>query len=174
MRLACGLRVGQHNHSTLRTEHPLCDPARRCVRPVAPISIGRGQAVCRQPPLADIVNERAAPTEVGARLAGSEVQILVEDRGPGVPPGDVTRIFDKFYRVQHEGVCHGAGLGLAISHGIIDAHRGRIWAANRPDGGAIVAFALPVRPSESPHGGAGTQTDRGDRAPQWATPGRAS
>jgi two-component system, OmpR family, sensor histidine kinase KdpD len=117
-----------------------------------------------------------APVEVAARLVGNEVQIRVEDRGPGVPPGDITRIFDKFYRVQHDGVgAHGAGLGLAISHGIVEAHGGRIWAANRPDGGAIVAFALPVRPSEAV-AGPERRTDGGGepRTPEWATPGRAS
>jgi two-component system, OmpR family, sensor histidine kinase KdpD len=115
-----------------------------------------------------------SPVDVSGRLAGSEVQIRVEDRGPGVPPGDITRIFDKFYRVQHDGVGgHGAGLGLAISHGIIDAHGGRIWAANRPDGGAVVAFALPVRAPEAAASG-DRRTDGGDRAPEWATPGRAS
>jgi two-component system, OmpR family, sensor histidine kinase KdpD len=115
-----------------------------------------------------------APVEVAARLAGNEVHIRVEDRGPGVPPGDITRIFDKFYRIQHDGAAgHGAGLGLAISHGIIDAHGGRIWAANRPDGGAIVAFALPIRPPETAAVG-DRRTDGGDRAPEWATPGRAS
>ncbi|HEV2283526.1 MAG TPA: sensor histidine kinase KdpD [bacterium] len=126
-----------------------------------------------------------APIEITARLVGNEVQIRVEDRGPGVPPGDVARIFDKFYRIQHDGAGHGAGLGLAISHGIIDAHGGRIWAANRPDGGAIVAFALPVRLPEPSGGlppqagdpdarGAGRPAAGGDRASQWATPGRAS
>src|SRR5579864_889112 len=116
-----------------------------------------------------------APVEVVARLAGNEVQIRVEDRGPGVPPGDIARIFDKFYRIQHDGADgHGAGLGLAISHGIIGAHGGRIWAANRPGGGAVVAFALPVRPPEPSSAAADTRTDRGDRAPEWATPGRAS
>ena len=114
-----------------------------------------------------------AAIDVGARLAGGEVQIRVEDHGPGVPPGDVTRIFDKFYRIQHDGKGHGAGLGLAISQGIIAAHGGLIWAANRPEGGAIVAFALPLRPPASPQGGE-IPTDRGNRAPEWATPGRAS
>lgn len=107
-----------------------------------------------------------APIEIEARLAGDEVQIRVEDRGLGIPPGDVTRIFDKFYRVQHDGAGHGAGLGLAISHGIVDAHGGRIWAANRRDGGAVVAFALPVRLPQP--------AEQGDRASGWATPGRAS
>ena len=114
-----------------------------------------------------------APIEVGARLVVGEVQIRVEDRGPGVPPGDVTRIFDKFYRIQHDGKVHGAGLGLTISHGVIAAHGGRIWAANRPAGGAIVAFALPVRPPAAAHD-EDTRTDRGDRAPEWAISGPAS
>jgi two-component system, OmpR family, sensor histidine kinase KdpD len=124
-----------------------------------------------------------APVDVVARLLGNEVQIRVEDRGPGVPPGDMTRIFDKFYRVQHDGTgAHGAGLGLAISHGIIEAHGGRIWAANRPDGGAVVAFALPVRPPETAYGGdrrtdgggAGAGEPPAPRTSEWATPGRAS
>ena len=114
-----------------------------------------------------------APIDIGARLAGGEVQIRVEDRGPGVPPGDVTRIFDKFYRIHHDGKGHGAGLGLAISQGIIAAHGGLIWAANRPEGGATVAFALPLQPPVAAQAD-DTRTDRGHRAPEWATPGRGS
>jgi two-component system sensor histidine kinase KdpD len=103
-----------------------------------------------------------SPIEVGARLAGDELQIRVEDRGPGVPPGDVSRIFDKFYRIRHDGSEHGAGLGLAISHMIIYAHGGRIWAANRPEGGAVVTFAVPLRRSQP--------AEREERLPEWAMP----
>ena len=67
----------------------------------------------------------------------------IADRGPGVQPGDEQRVFQKFYRgtPKREG---GLGLGLAICQGIIEAHGGRIWAENRPDGGAVFRFTLPL------------------------------
>ncbi len=68
------------------------------------------------------------------------------DRGCGVPPGDLARIFDKFYRVQPSTGAGGTGLGLAICKGIVEAHHGRIWAENRPGGGIIVTLALPQEP----------------------------
>jgi two-component system sensor histidine kinase KdpD len=100
--------------------------------------------------------------DVEAQRVDNEVQIRVEDRGPGVPAADVGHIFDKFYRIRHDGTRHRPGLGLAISRMIIDAHGGRIWAANRPEGGAIVAFALPLR-SQQP-------AEQDGRAPEWTTP----
>jgi len=97
-----------------------------------------------------------AAIDISAARTGDEVQIRVEDRGPGIPPADLTRVFDKFYRTQHSGQDTGVGLGLAISHGIVQAHGGRIWAANRPEGGAMVAFALPLQ--RSPDEPAGRHT----------------
>ncbi len=73
------------------------------------------------------------------------VVVEVADRGPGVPPGDETRVFERFYRApgarQGDG---GIGLGLTICRAIVAAHSGRIWFANRPGGGAQVFFTLPV------------------------------
>jgi len=83
------------------------------------------------------------PVRIEARTAGGEVHVSVADRGLGIPHGDLTRIFDKFQRAAHPPDAGGLGLGLTISKGIIEAHGGRIWAANRPDGGAVVSFALP-------------------------------
>jgi two-component system sensor histidine kinase KdpD len=82
--------------------------------------------------------------EIQAQLNDGEVQISVLDRGIGIPPGDLSRVFDKFYRVHRPEHVTGTGLGLAISKGIVEAHGGRIWAANRPGGGAIVTIALPL------------------------------
>lgn len=62
------------------------------------------------------------------------------DRGPGIPPGQEERIFEKFYRAGQTG--GGVGLGLAICKAIITAHGGRIWAENRPGGGAVFRFTL--------------------------------
>jgi two-component system sensor histidine kinase KdpD len=74
------------------------------------------------------------------------VRVQVLDEGDGIPPGDLERIFDKFYRV-HKGdhVRAGTGLGLAISRGFVEAMHGTITAANRMDrSGAVFTIDLPI------------------------------
>jgi two-component system sensor histidine kinase KdpD len=89
------------------------------------------------------------PITVSARPIEGAVQVSVADRGPGVPADALDRIFDKFYRVAApERGPGGSGLGLAICQGIVAAHGGRIWVENRPGGGAILSFTLPVAPAE--------------------------
>jgi two-component system, OmpR family, sensor histidine kinase KdpD len=85
----------------------------------------------------------ASPIEISASRADGAIEIGVADRGPGVPPGDETRIFDKFYRAE-KGKGGGVGLGLTICKGIVTAHGGRIWAENRAGGGAAFRFTLPL------------------------------
>ncbi|GAP13295.1 osmosensitive K+ channel histidine kinase [Longilinea arvoryzae] len=80
---------------------------------------------------------------ISARALPEAVEICVADHGPGIPPEDLERIFDKFYRVQAKGGPQGTGLGLSICKGIIEAHGGQITARNRPEGGAEFAFTLP-------------------------------
>ncbi len=85
--------------------------------------------------------------EIGAQAGDGEVEISVADRGSGIPPDEIDHIFDKFYRVRAtDGSMRsvGSGLGLAVSKGLVEAHGGRIWAENRPGGGAIFRFTLPV------------------------------
>jgi two-component system sensor histidine kinase KdpD len=83
---------------------------------------------------------------VAASVVGGHVQLSVSDSGGGIPPDDIERIFDKFYRVQssdHKRA--GTGPGLAISRGFIEAMGGTLNAANRSDGnGAIFTLTLPV------------------------------
>ena len=89
-----------------------------------------------------------SPIDVSVRSEGEQVIINVADRGPGIPPGDLERVFDKFYRVlpSRQGVRYptGSGLGLAVSKGLVEAHGGRIWAENREGGGAVFSVALPA------------------------------
>lgn len=87
---------------------------------------------------------RGTPIEIDAKLDGEEVVVEVADRGPGLPPGTEERVFEKFYRAQEEGSQGGVGLGLAICRAIVEAHGGRIWAENRPGGGASFKFSLPA------------------------------
>jgi two-component system sensor histidine kinase KdpD len=81
--------------------------------------------------------------EVKAAVRDGSILVDVADRGPGLAPGEEARIFDKFHRAEGSHV-RGAGLGLAICRGIVQAHGGRIWAENRPGGGLSVRFTLPI------------------------------
>ncbi len=83
------------------------------------------------------------PIEVRAERNDGGVTVEVADRGPGIPPGDEERVFEKFHRGRAEGGAAGVGLGLAICRAIATAHGGRIWAENRPRGGASFKVALP-------------------------------
>lgn len=82
---------------------------------------------------------------ISSRAEHDRVLIAVEDEGPGVPPADLPRIFERFYRVDKARDRHGGGtgLGLAIARHLVGLHGGTIHAANRPDGGAVFTVALP-------------------------------
>ena len=86
-----------------------------------------------------------SPIEISASSVDGAVLVEVADRGPGLPSEDEKRIFDKFFRGGSGGAVRGAGLGLAICQGIVEAHGGQIWAENRPGGGVVFRFTLPVK-----------------------------
>jgi len=86
----------------------------------------------------------STPIDIRARCGVSDVQVSVADRGPGLPRGAEERVFDKFYRGDAPTRVGGAGLGLAICRGIVEAHGGTIRAAERVGGGAEFTFALPL------------------------------
>lgn len=83
---------------------------------------------------------------IQVRADQTEVTVSVRDAGPGIPPGDFERVFDKFYRTDSSDsqVAYGYGLGLYVCRRLVEAQGGRIWAENHPDRGAIFSFALPV------------------------------
>jgi len=80
---------------------------------------------------------------IHANVEGDEMHVQVSNQGPQVPPEHLERIFDKFYRITAADRVTGTGLGLSICKGIIEAHGGRIWAENVPDGLAF-NFTLPL------------------------------
>ena len=85
-----------------------------------------------------------APVEIAARAAGDMVDVMVCDRGPGLPPGGVEEVFGLFRRGQVESSIPGVGLGLAISRSIAEAHGGQVLGENRQGGGACFRLRLPV------------------------------
>jgi signal transduction histidine kinase len=81
---------------------------------------------------------------VDARRVGDEIRFRVHDNGPGIPEADLKNVFRPYWQAKK--TAHmGAGLGLAIVRGIIEAHRGRVWADNAPSGGAMFTFTIPVK-----------------------------
>jgi two-component system sensor histidine kinase KdpD len=90
---------------------------------------------------------RDGAVRVSARRDGAAALVEVKDDGPGFPPGEAERLFDKFYRAAGG---PGAGLGLAIARAIVTAHGGRIWAQAGEPRGATFAFTLPLGDAPPP------------------------
>jgi signal transduction histidine kinase len=82
---------------------------------------------------------------VRAEPFNDEVRVSVEDEGRGLSAETLQHMFERFWRADPaRGSKAGAGLGLAIAKGLVEAHGGQIWAENRPEGGARISFTLPA------------------------------
>lgn len=81
---------------------------------------------------------------ISVETSANAVEIAVADHGPGIPKGREDRLFEKFYQARHEAAQSGVGLGLAICRAIVEVHGGHIHARNRPGGGAVFTFVLPI------------------------------
>ena len=79
---------------------------------------------------------------ISAKRENDALLVEVADRGRGLAADELERVFEKFYHAKSASA--GAGLGLAICHAVVEAHGGRIWAENRPEGGAVFRFTLPL------------------------------
>ena len=86
--------------------------------------------------------------EISAELNKDNARVTIADPGEGIPSEDLTRVFDKFYRVQRPDSVSGTGLGLSISKGIVEAHNGNIQAVRREGGGTIIQIELPLKSVE--------------------------
>jgi two-component system, OmpR family, sensor histidine kinase ChvG len=106
-----------------------------------------GQVITNLLSNAQSFSEPGNKVRINCRRLRSDVEIVVDDDGPGIRPDALERVFERFYTDRpHQGFGQNSGLGLSISKQIIDAHGGRIWAENRAgpvneDGDATVAGA---------------------------------
>ena len=94
------------------------------------------------------VNYSPEGTEISisAKIMGNYVQVNVTDQGPGILPAERKLVFEAFRRGSKEenGPAKGAGLGLAICKGLIEAQGGRIWVKNKTTPGATISFTIPI------------------------------
>ena len=91
------------------------------------------------------------PVTLTAQRKGRSVVIAVTDKGAGIPESERERVFDMFYRIKAaQGATHGAGLGLSICRGFIEAHKGRIVADTGEGGvGTKIMIYLPAAKEEA-------------------------
>ncbi|WP_437630780.1 ATP-binding protein [Sorangium sp. So ce854] len=89
----------------------------------------------------------SAPIRVTLSRRGAEVEVAIENRGRGIPPDELPRLFQRFQRLssgQSSKAAPGTGLGLYICKGIVEAHGGRLWAQSTPDETTSFHFTLPL------------------------------
>jgi len=91
-------------------------------------------ALEQQPP------QRRRLTVVSNLAADGGVEVSVSDSGSGIEPDNLPRLFQPFFTTKNGGL----GIGLSVAEKIVTAHSGRIWAENRPNGGAIFHLVLPA------------------------------
>lgn len=79
-----------------------------------------------------------------AERHGEEIEFAVQDNGPGIPDGELGRIFERYWTVRRNAPKGGTGLGLAIARGIVEAHGGRLWAESTLGSGSTFRFTVPT------------------------------
>lgn len=116
-----------------------------------------------------------SPIGISASLVDGGIEVSIADRGPGLPAGDEERVFEKFHRSGGRPGQGGVGLGLTICRGIVESHGGTIRAENRPGGGAVFSFILPIegQPSEWTEEAMDEMETAPEARPQVQTDGRS-
>jgi len=89
-------------------------------------------------------SEKGSKILVSIKRQEKQLEIVIANRGQGIPETDLSKVFDKFYRLNSPLQVSGTGLGLAICKGLIEAHGGDIWAENNKLGGVTITFTLPL------------------------------
>jgi signal transduction histidine kinase len=106
---------------------------------------------------------------VAAKAEDKDVVFSVADTGSGIPPESLSHIFDRFWQASKRAGRLGAGLGLPITKGIIEAHEGRIWVESAPGHGSAFFFTVPIAPAEDSTTGIKTRMESARRRDQRPT-----
>jgi two-component system, OmpR family, sensor histidine kinase MprB len=112
-----------------------------------------GDATMLERALSNLISngDKFSPPDTPLEIVGRNGAVHVRDHGPGVPEADQALIFERFYRSEATRSMPGSGLGLSIVAQIVERHRGDVWVADAPDGGAIVGFRLqPIDAAADP------------------------
>jgi signal transduction histidine kinase len=94
---------------------------------------------------------RGGTITISSRNSGGEILFSIEDTGPGVPPENLQRLFERYWQADERSQ-KGRGLGLYIARRIVEAQSGVIWAESRPGAGTTISFSLPRDPDDRPPG----------------------
>ncbi|HLJ69616.1 MAG TPA: ATP-binding protein [Chloroflexota bacterium] len=143
-------RVLRHLEGPL-AGHPVSVQVDQVLPPVRVDAIRMEQVLTNLLENAAKYSEPGAPIEVRAftapTSAGEELRIEVRDHGPGIPPAERARIFDKFYRLSGNAKrTPGVGLGLSIARAFVEAHQGRIEVESEVGAGSTFRVVLPPEP----------------------------
>ena len=103
--------------------------------------------------LGNAVKYSPGPKAVRVAVEQREAEVMVEvaDRGIGLPAGEEERIFEQFHRGANAASTAGTGLGLSLVRNVVEAHRGRVEAANRPGGGSVFRLYFPLHDGDTDH-----------------------
>jgi signal transduction histidine kinase len=94
-----------------------------------------------QPPPGSDTRLREPSLREACRIQGIAIAVVsVSDSGPGIPPRKFADVFDPFFTTKKQGM----GMGLSIARTIVQAHKGRIWAENQPEGGVVFHLTMPL------------------------------
>jgi two-component system sensor histidine kinase KdpD len=114
------------------------------------LSLVQADGILIEQVLINLLDNALKYSEPGSKIVvttqqrGKQLETAVANQGEGIPDTDLSKVFDKFYRLNSPLQVSGTGLGLAICKGIIEAHGGKIWAKNNKLGGVTITFTLPL------------------------------
>jgi signal transduction histidine kinase len=117
------------------------------VQPSLPLVPGDHERIVQV--LSNLVSNAIKFTPAGGTISiqvqqgRGEIQVRVSDTGPGIASEDLSKVFDRFWQVK-ETAHKGAGLGLAIAKGLVEAHGGRMWVESESGKGSVFTFTLPI------------------------------
>jgi two-component system sensor histidine kinase KdpD len=160
--------VGDLVQDTVNRLHPYLAPRQVIVEIAPDLPPAQIDAKLMEQALVNLIHNSATHTppntrvRVSAKVEGSELVLIVADRGPGVAPEVISKIFDKYYRAP-DAPRDGVGLGLAITRGIVEAHGGTISAENRTRGGIAFVIRLPMARKRAVDAGVKVKVDSNTR-----------